>query len=427
MEGFHSHRNITSFLNLEGFHNHIPHHILALYGTGAPAPALQAAYAHNEGYQRPALPPHTTNQAAAPTVAFYPWPAAAKPYLGNEEYYPDLLRFFQSEIKALGSWQAAVGPYLLCSSKNEEDDDELLVRLFAGFLHPLIQLMYGVEWGQEAIVAEALAQAAVHSGDIGGFLKEAERRAVTTTTLTNSGSRGPSVMELMDEARRSERLRAAARNEDANKIRDGVLVRAKEDMIALAARVRVRPDEVEERTAEMFNAALFVAAAAALVKEGKQPKFDFFLMHHVNASSIFVTLNAQDWIPAETKARLLEWKIRMDLLQYAARGVSELSQEKLAGYQPKKPDVGGSLAEIIAHLHTFPDDGHAIKLGRATVVCHNICKAYEQEGGENWLKVKGNDTWKRVCHLIVDSVEPPGLHWVRSCGFDEAWKDVPNL
>jgi hypothetical protein len=30
--------------------------------------------------------------------------------------------------------------------------------------------------------------------------------------------------------------------------------------------------------------------------------------------------------------------------------------------------------------------------------------------------------WKRVSHLIVDSVEAPGLNWVRSAGFDEAWK-----
>lgn len=57
-----------------------------------------------------------------------------------------------------------------------------------------------------------------------------------------------------------------------------------------------------------------------------------------------MTLNAQDWIPPETKARLLEWKIRMDLLQYAARGVPELSAEKLAAYQPRKPSSGGSLA-----------------------------------------------------------------------------------
>jgi hypothetical protein len=128
----------------------------------------------------------------------------------------------------------------------------------------------------------------------------------------------------------------------------------------------------------------------------------------------------------------------MDLLEYAARGAPELSLEKLAGYQPKKPDAGGSLAgmvtpypfqsaitdnptEIIARLHDFPDDGHAIKLGRAAVVCYNICKKYENEG-RDWLKVKGEDMWKRVCHLIVDSVEAPGAHWVRSCAFDEAWK-----
>lgn len=73
--------------------------------------------------------------------------------------------------------------------------------------------------------------------------------------------------------------------------------------------------------------------------------------HHVNASPFFVTLNAQSWIPASTKVRLLEWKIRMDLLEYAARGVPELSAEKLTAYQPKKPDAGGSLAGTIARKH----------------------------------------------------------------------------
>lgn len=33
----------------------------------------------------------------------------------------------------------------------------------------------------------------------------------------------------------------------------------------------------------------------------------------------------------------------MDLLQYAARGVPELSLEKLAAYQPRRPELGGSL------------------------------------------------------------------------------------
>jgi hypothetical protein len=156
----------------------------------------------------------------------------------------------------------------------EEDDDEMLVRLFAGFLHPLIQLMYGVEWGQEAIVAEGLAQAAVHSGEIGGFLRGAEELARSQERT----GKGEGVLELLAAVRADAKVAGAARNGDANKVRDGVLKRAGDEMIALAARVRVRPEEVEEKTAEMFDAAVFVAAAAALVQPGKQPKFDFFLM-----------------------------------------------------------------------------------------------------------------------------------------------------
>ncbi|GAB1314934.1 hypothetical protein MFIFM68171_05144 [Madurella fahalii] len=409
------------FFNKSGFHNHIPHHLLALYGTGAAPPALQAAYDGNAHYQRPALPTHGSS---AQPLEMLPWPKKARAYLGKEEYYPDFLRLFQDEMKrkstaAEGAWQAVVREYLL---ERGRGGDELLVRLFAGFLHPLIQLMYGVEWHQEAIVAEALAQAAVHSDDIKGYLLGAEEAA----SKAGAGARMPRIVDLLQEVRQNEKLAGSVRMQDENKIRDGVLVRAKEEMIRLAARVRVAPVEVEERTAEMFDACVYMASAAALIQPEKHPKFDFFLMHHVNASPIFVTLNAQDWIPPQTKARLLEWKIRMDLLQYAARGVPELLAEKLAAYQPRKPGSESSLAEIIARLHEYADDGHAIKLGRATVVCHNICKGYEAEG-KNWLKVKGDDMWTKVCHLIVDSVEAPGPVWVRSCGLEEAWNDVPDV
>ena len=179
-----------------------------------------------------------------------------------------------------GGWRGVVGRYLfgvgVGAKDGEGSGDELMVRLFAGFLHPLIQLMYGVEWGQEAVVAEGLAQAAVHSGDIGEFLLGAEREAAKRGG--EGGRKGEGVLELMAEVRRDAKLAGAARNGDADKVREGVLGRAKEEMIALAARVRVRPEEVEEKTAEMFDAAVYVAAAATMLKEGKQPKFDFFLM-----------------------------------------------------------------------------------------------------------------------------------------------------
>ena len=66
--------------------------------------------------------------------------------------------------------------------------------------------------------------------------------------------------------------------------------------------------------------------------------------HHVTSAPFFVALNEQDWVPVEAKARMLEWKIRMDLLEYAARGAPELPVDKLAAYQPRKPEAGGSLA-----------------------------------------------------------------------------------
>lgn len=77
------------------------------------------------------------------------------------------------------------------------------------------------------------------------------------------------------------------------------------------------------------------------------------------------------------------------------------------------------LPEMISRLHNLEDDGHAIKLARATAVCQSFSRKYEDR---DWLTVKGDDTWAKIYHLIVDSVEAPGEHWVRSCGLEEAWK-----
>ncbi|KAK3359739.1 hypothetical protein B0T25DRAFT_564723 [Lasiosphaeria hispida] len=392
------------FFNQDGFHNHIPHHILALYGTGAPAAALQKGWDGNTAYQRPVLPTHDRVLADLKTRDH------AKKYVGKEQYYPDFLRFFQREIDAHG-WEHVVGEWLF---QGDAAADDMLVRLFSGFLHPLIQLMFGMEWRQPAIVAEALAQTAVHGIDIRGFLIEAESAA------KEGPGTGP-IVDLFEAVRGDEKLAGAVRNEDGNKLRDGVLKRAKDEIISLAARVKVLPEELEEKTAEMFDACVYMASAAA-IHPGKIPKYDFFLMHHVNASPIFLTINAQAWIPVETKARLLEWKIRMDLIQYAARAVPPLSLDKIASYQPKTNSAKTPI-EVVSRLHFLPEDGHAIKLARAALICRDLSAQYSDR---DWMKIKGDNQWMKVFHLIVDSVEAPGPHWVRTCGLDEAWQDVPD-
>lgn len=50
----------------------------------------------------------------------------------------------------------------------------------------------------------------------------------------------------------------------------------------------------------------------------------------------------------------------------------------------------------------------------------------EHKGGRPWLKIRGSDTWDRIAHMVVDSVETPGPRWVRNAGDPEAWKDIED-
>ena len=137
--------------------------------------------------------------------------------------------------------------------------------------------MYGVEWAQPAIVAEGLAQASVHSATLHEAIFAAERLADEAAAAAAPAAGMPSIVSLLADVAADPKLPGSARLSDGNKIRDGVLARARDEMLRIAARVKVRPDELDEKTAEMFDAAIYAATAAA-VHPGKHVKFDFFLM-----------------------------------------------------------------------------------------------------------------------------------------------------
>lgn len=111
------------FFNNEGFHDHIVHHILALYGTGAAPPALQKGFDENVGIQRDAMRPHDRVPEELSSGDH-----AAEKYLGKEEYYPDFLAFFQKEIGRDG-YEAVLNEYLF---KGTAAADDMLLRLYAG-------------------------------------------------------------------------------------------------------------------------------------------------------------------------------------------------------------------------------------------------------------------------------------------------------
>ena len=113
----------------------------------------------------------------------------------------------------------------------------------------MIHLGFGIEFKQPAIIAEALAQAAVHDAWLTAYFKGTEAAA-----RANSQSTSKSLVQLIDEVRADRKLSTAAHWEDRNKIRDGILVRAPEEMIKYGSQWIVPVNQLEEKTAEKTNA-----------------------------------------------------------------------------------------------------------------------------------------------------------------------------
>ncbi|RSM14191.1 hypothetical protein CDV31_005527 [Fusarium ambrosium] len=395
------------FFNASGFHDHIVHHVLTLYSTGASTKDMDIAYDANKGYQLKAMKP---KQEMVDNLEHgSDWST----YLGKGRNYAAFLRFFQDEIQRIG-WQEVLNEYLF---KNDDRGRDLKSRLFGGLLHPLIQMLYAIEWEQPMLVASALAQTAVHENKLHDFLTTAATNAKADDAPPKMGT----ILGLLEDIHSNEKTRNSTRWNDSQPMFQGVLGRAGDEMAVLASSVRVGEDEVEERTAEMVHSAAYMAAGAAF-HPPHTPKFDFFLMHHVTSTPFFLTLNAKPWISASTKAQLLEYKIRMDLLTYAARGCPTLRGDLLHEYTPRDGKLADKMEDLLPRIHKIVDDGHTVKLARALILAKRTTEPFEDK---EWVKIKGDD-WLRAMHLLLDANENGGTMWVRGAGFDQAWDGIPK-
>lgn len=98
-------------------------------------------------------------------------------------------------------------------------------------------------------MAQGLSQAAVHDDWMGrAFFLPAEKMA------NSAGTPGQkSLLELLSEIRADKALAESAQWGDSNKIRDGVLTRAPDQMRSYAAKFRVAGDRMKETLADMIN------------------------------------------------------------------------------------------------------------------------------------------------------------------------------
>ena len=116
-------------------------------------------------------------------------------------------------------------------------------------IHPFIHFGFGLEFNQPAIVAEGLAQTAVHEDWYGPlFFWPVEKAA---GGMAKHGKK--SMLQILEEIRADEKLTRSAQYDDGQRMRNGVLKRAPDEMIKYAAEFTVSVDQIEEKTAEIIN------------------------------------------------------------------------------------------------------------------------------------------------------------------------------
>ncbi|KAI0300670.1 hypothetical protein B0F90DRAFT_1566309, partial [Multifurca ochricompacta] len=156
----HNRETYHIFFNDRGFHNHVTHHVFAIYALGASPEIIKDAYGTHD-YLKPAFKS--------------PEPITDKNFvehLGDAQYYASYLAYF-SEYLRDHTPNEAFERFILSSSSNFDPDlaadrkkhPEMLNRLLAGLIHPFIHLAYGFEFGVLGQVAEGLANAAVHKSE----------------------------------------------------------------------------------------------------------------------------------------------------------------------------------------------------------------------------------------------------------------------
>ena len=394
-------------------HNHMAHSLLTVFALGGSPSELQRAFDDNQPDQRPLPDPDD--------LIIKEMSDNGKCYerLGQIKNYTNFLVFFERQIEDKG-WREVIQEYCFSRSQIAE---AILAGLYEGAYHPIIHLGLGVEFEQPSIIAEGLAQAATHtSAGIDAFLFNSESEALKSGSATCSKT----LVELLDEVRADDTIHYAAHWDDfANKLKNGTLGRAGQEIATLAAQFRVEPATLERRAAEMINCCVYISGCT--LRPGKVPRIDFFHMHAVTSSIFLTVLIKQPWISTETKVRLIEWKGRLDLVWYAASGAGELRIEDVKDYKGSSSAhmTWSALYQAINAMH---DDGHVAKFVRALKNGEEVSKPFEHGDGAGAFPIKG-DMWLKLARMAYDStldVVPSEAKWVWGTGFDQAWARVPS-
>ena len=117
--------------------------------------------------------------------------------------------------------------------------------------------------------------------------------------------------------------------------------------------------------------------------------------------------------------------MRMDIVQYVARGVPPLRADLMSAFKPREETLVSKPEELLPRFHAIRDDGHTVKVARAMLLAQRLSQKYADRP---WIRIKDDDMWLKIHYCLLEGTESTGEEgrWVRTAGFEEAWKSVPK-
>ncbi|KAJ2036567.1 hypothetical protein GGI01_000290 [Coemansia sp. RSA 376] len=291
-----------TFFNDQQYHNHLNHHLLAVFSMGASAKRLQEVFDINNNYQRPSLA-----LASDVTITTDNYTE----YLSKEEYYPNYIAFYRHELaESNGDWNAVVSKYFF--------DPQVFPLAMSGLLHPFIQLGYGLEFKSEAIIACALAQVSVHKKQFSYALDSETFDEICCGDESNAV--GLSLLDILNRMRNDSDTAAIAYNDDPYTEDNRSHAQALAVKYAKLWTVESSESAVKEKSMEAVSVIALVYGS--LTRPGYHPTLEFGIMHNLT-SSYFLPIFLEA-LPLDNQVRLLHAYIVTFLYMFAAKGCPPL-------------------------------------------------------------------------------------------------------
>ncbi|KAG8215387.1 hypothetical protein J3R82DRAFT_8988 [Butyriboletus roseoflavus] len=347
-----NHQRYHIYFNHLHFHNHITHRILAIYALGGSAAIIRDYYKRDGEIQRPAF------EAPEPITE-----ENFVDHLGDENFYQGYVSFFSKQISEKGAASTLEEfvfseKYNFQKGRDANTQPEMLARFFGGFLHPLIHIGYGVEFGLKGMLVEGLAMTAVHDADVKGshlpllfstvgtdsvdhitnhLSSFALDAPASTNTPIVSKTGGVHAFDIVARILKDDKLNRRAPADYAERFKE-LLVEYSPTIREHAEQWTVdlnQPGEVGRKIEELVWLSSLVYGPGGLTPNGHRS--DFFLMHLVTSSLFLPSLIA--YLSPRSQVLLLRGYLYTVLTLWVMRGRPALNIKSFMTTTSVEPEV----------------------------------------------------------------------------------------